>query len=345
MIARRRLLALAATLAASRAAGQGFAGLGTGAEGFALPDRSPLRFPDDHLAHPAFRIEWWYLTANLAAPDGTPWGLQWTLFRTALDPADAAAQVWMGHAALTGPGGHRTAERLARGALGQAGVGPGGPGAPLDAFIDEWRMTGDPEAATTLTAGGPDFAYDLTLAARGPLVLHGDAGYSVKSAQGQASRYYSQPFFAATGAAQTPDGPVALSGTAWLDREWSSQPLAADQSGWDWFSLVLDDGARLMGFRLRGAAVFTAATWIDPDGTARALPDGAFAAEPLATARVAGRDVPLRWRVTLPDRDLSVEVAALYPDCWMPMLFPYWEGPVAVTGSHPGRGYLELTGY
>jgi predicted secreted hydrolase len=25
--------------------------------------------------------------------------------------------------------------------------------------------------------------------------------------------------------------------------------------------------------------------------------------------------------------------------------FPYWEGPIRVTGSHSGRGYLEMTGY
>ncbi|WP_299442525.1 lipocalin family protein, partial [uncultured Rhodospira sp.] len=24
---------------------------------------------------------------------------------------------------------------------------------------------------------------------------------------------------------------------------------------------------------------------------------------------------------------------------------PYWEGPVRITGSHGGRGYLEMTGY
>jgi len=25
--------------------------------------------------------------------------------------------------------------------------------------------------------------------------------------------------------------------------------------------------------------------------------------------------------------------------------FPYWEGPVRLTGSAGGRGYLEMTGY
>jgi predicted secreted hydrolase len=340
MIARRRLLALAAATAATRASAQGFAGLGTGAEGFAMPDRSPLVFPADHGAHPGFRVEWWYLTANLADHDGAPWGLQWTLFRTALGPADTSAQVWMGHAALTGPTGHRSAERLGRGGTGQAGVD-----LPFQAYIDEWRMEGDPGDRMVLSAGGTDFAYRLDLAARGPLVLHGDRGYSVKSAEGQASRYYSQPFFAASGVAETPDGPVAVSGTAWLDREWSSQPLTEDQSGWDWFSLSFDSGAKLMGFRLRGARVFTAATWIQPDGSARALADGAFAAEPLGTTEVAGRPLPLAWRVELGAEGLSVEVRAIYPDAWMAMLFPYWEGPVTVTGTHPGRGYLELTGY
>jgi len=25
--------------------------------------------------------------------------------------------------------------------------------------------------------------------------------------------------------------------------------------------------------------------------------------------------------------------------------FPYWEGPIALHGSHAGVGYLEMTGY
>jgi predicted secreted hydrolase len=29
----------------------------------------------------------------------------------------------------------------------------------------------------------------------------------------------------------------------------------------------------------------------------------------------------------------------------MDTAFPYWEGPVTITGSHRGRGYLEMTGH
>lgn len=325
----------------SLAAAQGFAGLGGGGTGFALPDRSPLTFPRDHGAHPGFRIEWWYLTANLTDEAGRDWGAQWTLFRSALRADDPAAQVWMAHAALTGPEGHRFAERLGRGgAAGQAGVT-----LPFEAWIDEWELKGAPEREMTVTAGGADFHYELRLVATGPLVLQGEAGYSVKSAAGQASRYYSQPFLKVTGEIETPDGRHSVTGTAWLDREWSSQPLAADQGGWDWFALTFDDGARLMAFRLRGTKVFTSATWIEADGAATPLPDGAIVAEAVDWHEVQGHRLPLRWRLDLLAKDLSVEVRALYPEAYMDVLFPYWEGPVAVTGNRTGRGYLELTGY
>jgi predicted secreted hydrolase len=329
-----------------QAMAQGFAGLGTEAEGFALPDPARVpEFPADHGPHPDFRIEWWYLTANLTGPDGTPMGLQWTLFRLALAPGEGdgwqSPQMWMGHAAVTTPEDHFVTERLARGGIGQAGAVAD----PFAAWIDDWRMEGPTFDDLRLTASGPDFAYDVRLEAQGPIVLHGQQGYSVKSAAGQASHYYSQPFFGVTGTVTLPEGEVAVTGNAWLDREWSSQPLAADQQGWDWFSLSFDTGDKLMGFVLRGDADYTSATWIAADGTATAYPDGAFAAEPLARHSVAGREVPVDWRVRLPDRGVDVTVRALNPDAWMATSVPYWEGPVTIAGSHGGVGYLEMTGY
>ncbi len=327
---------------------QGFAGLAGAAGEFSVPQRGETpQFPRDHGAHPDYRIEWWYLTANLTGPDGTAYGLQWTLFRSALAPVEAegwaSPQIWLGHAAVTTPVRQHVAERLARGGIGQAGVDA----APFEAWIDDWRMAGDDFDGLQLSASGPDFGYEMTLRADGPLVLHGDAGFSVKSAEGQASWYYSQPFFEISGELDLPEGRIPVTGTAWFDHEWSSQPLSERQTGWDWFSLGFDDGARLMGFRLReGAATgYTYASWIEPDGSVTAYPDGAFAAEPLDQATVAGREVPLLWHVTLPDRGVDLQVAALNPDAWMAVTPPYWEGPVLVTGSHAGRGYLEMTGY
>ncbi len=326
---------------------QGYAGLGGSAEGFALPQPGyQFQFPKDHGPHPGFRIEWWYLTANLTGEDGRDYGVQWTLFRSALKPTEAegwqSPQLWMGHAAVTTPTAHYFAERLSRGGIGQSGV----TAEPFEAWIDEWHMRGTDPDVLSLSAGGDQFRYDLTLNAKGPLVFHGDAGYSVKSADGQASYYYSQPFYEVEGVLHLPDGDVAVTGAGWLDREWSSQPLAEDQSGWDWFSLSFDDGDKFMAFRLRGGrGDFTAATWIAADGTATPLPNGSVSFTPRDTAQVAGREVPVQWHITIPGRGLDVEVSALTPKAWMATRFQYWEGPVTVSGSHTGRGYLEMTGY
>jgi len=329
-------------------AAQGFAGLGTDADGFAIPQPGYVfEFPKDHGAHPSYRIEWWYLTANLRGADGRAYGIQWTLFRSALAPRDtdgwASPQIWFAHAGLTTPEAHFAAERFARGGTGQAGV----TAAPFSAWIDEWQMHGPDIDTLQVVAQGADFGYDLSLATDAPLIFHGDAGYSTKSAEGQASYYYSQPRYSVTGTLTLPEGPVAVTGSAWLDREWSSQPLSDSQSGWDWFSLSFDGGAKLMGFQVRNRAgvPYTSGTWIASDGGTQSFGDGALRATPLAWSEVAGRRVPTSWRVELAQKGVDVEVSALNPKAWMGLSIAYWEGPVTVQGSHAGVGYLEMTGY
>ncbi|WP_299293694.1 lipocalin-like domain-containing protein [uncultured Tateyamaria sp.] len=328
---------------------QGFSGLGSTADdGFAMPRPDPqFTFPEDHGPHPDYRIEWWYITANLTDANGTAYGLQWTLFRSALAPGEAAGwsspQVWFAHAAVTTPEAHHASERFARGGIGQAGV----TAAPFEAWIDEWALRGPDFDTLALNASGQDFAYDMALTADGPLVFHGRDGYSVKSTEGQASYYYSQPSYNIEGTLTLPDGPVQVTGSAWLDREWSSQPLSETQTGWDWFSLSLDDGNKLMAFRLRQSDgdSFSSGTWINADGNATPIPDGIVQVEPREITDVAGRKVPTRWRVAVPDRQVDVTVEALNPQAWMDLSIPYWEGPVRVSGSHTGQGYLEMTGY
>src|SRR3954467_15830232 len=123
---------------------QGFAGLGGKGDGFAavVPGRA-FAFPADHGPHPEFRIEWWYVTANLADARGTAYGVQWTLFRQAIaagGPQEGWAnqQIWMGHAAVTRADTHRFAQAFARGGIGQAGVEAN----PFRAWIDAWEMRG-----------------------------------------------------------------------------------------------------------------------------------------------------------------------------------------------------------
>jgi predicted secreted hydrolase len=333
----------------------GFAGLGQDAAGFekVTPGR-PLVFPRDFGAHPGFRTEWWYVTANLEDSAGASYGVQWTLFRQASAPGDerpgwANQNVWMGHTAVTTATEHLFAETFARGGVGQAGV----TSEPFRAWIDDWTFAARSDAPgaglsrMTISSNGPGFRYEFDLVAEGPLVRHGENGFSRKSDDGRASYYFSQPFFKISGVLVLRGKEIKLSGLAWMDREWSSQPLAATQKGWDWFSLHFSTGEKLMVFRLRDerALDFCAGTWIDADGAAQALDGDDIKLMPLTETPIAGRILPTRWKLRVKSHGLDVEAAPVNASSWMATSFPYWEGPIAFHGSHEGKGYLEMTGY
>lgn len=341
--------------ACSSACAQGFAGLGGASDGFAsvVPGKV-LEFPRDLGPHPDFRIEWWYLTANLKEANGTQWGVQWTLFRQAMSPGAEQAgwnnrQLWMGHAAITNVQTHRYAERFARGGVGQAGA----QAIPFQAWIDSWKMGGDQglsaqtAAPLELSASGDNFSYALSLEADQPLVLQGEGGYSKKSERGQASYYFSQPYYRARGSVTLDDKTVQVDGLAWMDREWSSQPLASDQTGWDWFSLHLASGEKVMLFRLRqkDGGNYFAGNWIDRSGHSEVLAAGSIAMTPTDLTDIDGRKLPTSWTIVLADKGLKIESVPLNPRSWMGTRFSYWEGPITFKGSQSGIGYLEMTGY
>jgi predicted secreted hydrolase len=346
---------LLVALGRKTALAQGFAGLGMSGQGFApVTPGKTFAFPADHGPHPDYRIEWWYVTANLVDSAGAAYGAQWTLFRQAMTPGAqqegwANQQIWMGHAAVTRADTHRYSEAFARGGVGQAGVET----KPFRAWIDSWEMRGSDRmreetiAPLEINASGTDFSYALRLDADRPLVLQGDAGYSKKSERGQASYYFSQPYFKAAGSITIDDKPHEVTGLAWMDREWSSQPLASDQTGWDWLSLHLTSGEKLMLYRLRQKDGHNDlyGNWIEPDGRSIEIASTDNSMTPTALTEIEGRKIPTAWRIAIPSRSLTIECVPLNPRSWMGTSFPYWEGPISFKGSHAGLGYLEMTGY
>jgi predicted secreted hydrolase len=255
----------------------------------------------------------------------------------------------MAHAAVTRADTHRTAEKFARGGVGQAGV----TAKPFQAWIDDWQMTTTGEsndqalAPLTLRAAASDFAYAMQLDADQPLVLQGDHGYSKKSERNQASYYYSQPFYRARGRLTIDDKSVDVSGHAWLDREWSSQPLSPDQTGWDWFSLHFSSGDKLMLYRMRqtDGHDYASGTWIAKDGGTRTLGPADITMIPKDRVDISGHKLPVSWHVEIVPLTIAIDCTPLNPRAWMGTSVPYWEGPISFSGTHGGVGYLELTGY
>jgi predicted secreted hydrolase len=341
---------------------------GTGSDGYArVTGPRAFEFPADHGAHPDYRSEWWYVTGNLRDGRGRAYGFQLTLFRFALAPemparasAWATRQAWMGHFAVTdiASGRHIASERFQRGALGLAGTTLD----PFRAWLDDWSMRsiaddGEGLFPMRLAASTEDVALSLRLAATKPRLLQGEAGYSRKGNEpGNASYYYSYTRLRASGQLRLDGRWRSVTGSAWLDREWSTSALGSEQTGWDWFALQLDDGRDVMVYRLRRRDGSTdPASYgvvVGPEGSVQKMGPEGFDLQPQRrwTDPVDGARYPIVWRLRIPAHGIDARVRARVADQLMDLGFRYWEGSVRVDPAGRGTGvggvgYLEMTGY
>ena len=315
-------------------------------------------FPADHGAHPAFRTEWWYITGWLDAPGGQQLGFQVTFFRMrpAADENNPSAfapkQILFAHAALSDPAvGHLLHDqRVARAGFGLAQAST----TDMDVVLDDWTLTRGSDGRMHTKVGAKDFSLDLDFAATQPVMLQGENGFSRKGPlPTEASHYYSLPHLSVSGSVLRGGKPIAVKGTAWLDREWSSSYLDPNAVGWDWVGFNLDDGGALMAFQIRdanGRALWAGGSFREASGalTRFAPEDVRFTTERSWRSPRTGTEYPVervlsvqrpsgarQWRITplFDDQELDSRGSG------GPV---YWEGAARIPG---GRGYLELTGY
>ncbi|MEZ9040008.1 MULTISPECIES: lipocalin-like domain-containing protein [unclassified Vibrio] len=317
-----------------------------------------ITFPADHQAHPDFRHEWWYLTANLIDEEGNALGVQWTQFRFAAAPQESgnstkettwqSQPIYMAHSAVTTKDKHYADEKWSRDQAELAGVST----SPFRVYLDDWQWTSttDDLFPATLVANSSQFGYSLKLTNNAPYQKQGEQGYSTKSSDGKvASYYYSQPFIDVSGEVTIDGITHQVSGKGWIDREWSSQFLLDSQQGWDWFALRLNDKTSLVMFQLRnsttGEASYANARLMQQDGSGIAISQQEITLTAINQTEIDGRDYPTEWQISIPSQQIELTVSALNPNAKMPLSVPYWEGPIVIKGSHFGAGYMELTGY
>ncbi|HUQ76820.1 MAG TPA: lipocalin-like domain-containing protein [Burkholderiales bacterium] len=290
-----------------------------------------LQFPRDHGAHPDFRTEWWYVTGWL---DG-PLGFQITFFRARPEEASNnpskfnPRQILFAHAALSDPKrgrllhdqiAARAGHTLAEVETARTGV-----------WIDDWSLFLEGRRYQAKIAAR-DFDFDLTFFINDKPVLQGENGFSRKGHRpAEASYYYSQPQLSVVGDVNG----RRVTGTAWLDHEWSSAYLAPEAAGWDWTGINFYNGRSMTAFQMRAKA----------GGIHYAPPGVTF--KPLRTWKSprTGVEYPVSMQVNnlrleplMDDQELDARAS---------VGTVYWEGAVrAYDGANEvGRGYLELTGY
>ncbi|HTW93834.1 MAG TPA: lipocalin-like domain-containing protein [Tepidisphaeraceae bacterium] len=318
-------------------------------------------FPRDHGRHDGFKTEWWYFTGNVTDASGRPFGFQLTFFRSALTPRPIPRgspwqtnDVYFAHAAISDLANQRFffKDRLSRGRVGLAYAAAD----TLDVSLLDWsaKLDGD---AIHLQEHEKEFSIDLNCSdGRGP-VLEGAGGVNKKGpGTDQASYYYSMTRLKTSGTLTLGDETFNVTGQTWMDHEFSSNALAANQVGWDWMGLNLTDGRDLMIYRLRssdGKSDYVSGTIIDPDATPHYLTSAQihlWGDDPWHSP-VSGGDYPQRWHVQisgLPPLIVQSRMPGQELNTVDSTPIDYFEGSAEVldtAGKAAGEGYLEMTGY
>ncbi len=324
-----------------------------------------FQFPRDHASHPDYRIEWWYYTGNLASVDGHRYGYQLTFFRVGVDfkPSNpsrwAVRDLFMAHLAITDIShkAYRYSERMNR-------AGPGWAGAATRFYRvwnDTWQANLDSSGNHRLVASDSDLGIDLILNPGKTPVLHGDRGFSRKGSEpGNASEYYSLTRMPTQGTIRMGPESTRVEGISWMDHEFGTSFLEANQVGWDWFSIQLEDGRELMLFQLRRADgsrdPHSGGTVVDLSGRTTELSAADILLVPgrTWTSPSSGGRYPTEWDLRVPGRNIELSVTTAVDGQELRTEqstgVAYWEGAIQVEGSASGkpvrgRGYLEMTGY
>jgi predicted secreted hydrolase len=323
-----------------------------------------FQFPRDYFNHPDYQTEWWYYSGNLTAKQGREFGFELALFRLGVASPRIRKSVWqandvyLAHVGLSDLENKHFLyeERVNRAGPGIAGISQSQRRVWNGNWQVQWR--GDIQQLQAVT---DSFSLQLTLKPAKPLVLNGHNGFSEKTpGAGNASEYFSFTRLATTGKVALRGHEYQVTGSSWMDHEFSTTPKDSPLAGWDWLAIQLNNDTEIMLYRIRlkdgDMSPDSSGTYTDAQGHGRYLGIHDFVLVPGRTwtsPRSHGR-YPIQWRIAIPSLRLRLQVTTPLKDqelvtnnSFSPT---YWEGAISVNGDEAGRnvrgvGYLEMTGY
>lgn len=319
------------------------------------------QFPRDHGRHDRFKLEWWYFTGNLHDAAGKKFGYQLTFFRSAFSPGATSrpsawgmSDIYFAHAAISDLDSKKFVfkDRLERARPGLAFASD----QTMDVSLLDWsaKLDGD---VISLSSTEKDFGLSLRCQlGRGP-ILQGPGGVNAKWREpGEASYYYSMTRLNTSGTLTIAGKPFTVDGQSWMDHEFSSDPMASNQIGWDWMGLQLNDGTDLMIYRMRsndGSADYLSGTRITADAQPHYLSDHQLkiTGSDVWTSPATGGKYPQKWLVNIeghPPLTVISEMPGQELITTASTKVTYFEGAAEVrdeAGKSVGEGYLEMTGY
>jgi predicted secreted hydrolase len=322
------------------------------------------KFPADHRAHNEYRTEWWYYSGHLQAEGGKEFGFELTFFRSAVSPpggikgdVGAAHNAYMAHFTVTDVAKQKfyQEEKLSHSGLASSGASE----STYKLWMGTWGVQ-QVAGKHVLTAGDKDVSINLVLSEGKAPTIHGQNGISQKApCAGCASHYYSLTRMPVNGKLTIAGKSLAVKGIAWMDHEFGTNQLSADEIGWNWYSIQLDDNTELMlyAMRLRNGQYdpSSAGTIIFADGRLEHLAFSSYqvSAQSSWSSPHTYANYPANWHVVVPGKNIDLNIEPLLADQEVVSISgenTYWEGACKVVGTKDGkpihgRAYVELAGY
>jgi len=302
-----------------------------------------ITLPEDDAAHSDAETEWWYYHAHLNAASGEHYAFHYVVFQVAI-PDHSPVKV--AHLSISDPQKdvYTIDQKLSLAPPRYEGTR----GFAFD--IDGWKMSGY-AGDDRLSAFTDEYAFDLSLNEAKPPVFHQDTGLISLGEAGD-SFYYSRTRLDVLGTISVGNLEAPVTGQAWFDHQWGNfdpRPI-----GWDWFALQMSDGSDVMLSLVRdeqGQLVYGYGTLVAPDGNASHLADEDLQVSPTGSwiSPASGATYPSGWGVSIPGWGIDVVlipvIVASEFDATLTTRNYYWEGEVTISGSHGGKGFVELSGY
>ena len=316
----------------------------------------PVRFPQDEAPHRDL-TEWWYYTGHAQGADAQghahTYGFELTFFQTLRGSFSPYYAAHFAVSDITGGAFHYD-QRASFEPMSV--IPPNGSTKGFNVSLGDWSVSGL-NGRDHLAAASDGYAISLDLASAKPAALHGGTGIISYGSAGF-SYYYSRTRMAVAGTLTDHNTPLKVTGQAWMDHQWGNF-ISLTGSGWDWYSIQLDDKSEYMLYVIRDAKkqpISVFGTAVSPDGAVAEISSSAIQTQAISTWTSPHTNgvYPSGWQVSLPSQRLTLTLKPLLLDQELVTAqstgVAYWEGAVGVTGrrggaSIAGEGYVELTGY
>jgi len=295
-----------------------------------------VHLPRDDAPHNDF-MEWWYYNGHLTTADGRLYSFHYVFF-----VLNSTVPYTVAHVALTD---HQSRKRFNFQRKTSAGPSFASPDR-FDFLLSDWVMSGG-GGSDILKVTTREFGFDLKLEDTAPAVFHGGSGL-LDFRRGGTSYYYSRPRMKVSGILSIRGKPITVRGESWFDHQWGD--FHPPSLSWNWFALQLDNGADIMLNQISDGESRSPLFFGTYTHQGRNInlnePDVTLSATESWKSPATGINYPVAWQVRIPKLRIDLKVVPVMTNSEVDSREStdtiYWEGAVRVSGSHTGKGFLEI---